>query len=172
MPCKEEEDRRSTGVPSIVRSRVRLSERNPKEMIKRELRLSKAFRQGNKLIKNAFINLSPILSTIVPNVWYIRPQRSVQCSTILSLFFRKCSFCLLLPYLELWHSAVSTMLLVKGCSYTWKIFKLFDILIASSYLCHCLTPIASFMGVERARVQGFTSFLSLTGAEKYGKQHT
>ena len=33
-------------------------------------------------------------------------------------FFRKCSFCLLLPYLELWHSAVSTMLLAKGCSVT------------------------------------------------------
>ena len=107
-----------TGVPSIVRARVRLSERNPKEMIKRELRLSKALRQGNKLMKNAFINLSPILSTIVPNVWYIRPQRSVQCSTILSLFFRKCSFRLLLPYLELWHSAVSMMLLAKGCSVT------------------------------------------------------
>ena len=107
-----------TGVPSIVRSRVRLSERNPKEMIKRELRLSKAFRQGNKLVKNAFINLSPILSTIVPNVQYICTQRSVQCSSILSLFFRKCSFCLLLPFLELWHSAVSTMLLAKGCSVT------------------------------------------------------
>ena len=36
MPCKEEEDRRSTGVPSIVRSRVRLSEGNPKETVKRE----------------------------------------------------------------------------------------------------------------------------------------
>ena len=69
-------------------------------------------------MKNAFINLSPILSTIVPNVWYIRPQRSVQCSAILGLLFRKSSFCLLLPYLELWHSAVSTMLLAKGCSVT------------------------------------------------------
>jgi hypothetical protein len=107
-----------TGVPSTVRSRVRLSERNPKEMIKRELRLSKALRQGNKLMKNAFINLSPILSTIVLNVWYICPQYLVQFSAILSLFFRKCSFCLLLPYLELWHSAVSTMLLAKGCSVT------------------------------------------------------
>ena len=107
-----------TGVPSTIRSKVRLSERIPKEMIKREQRLSKALRQGNKLIKNAFINLYPILSTIVPNVWYICSQRSVQCSSIFSLFFRKSSFCLLLPYLELLHCAVSTMLLAKGCSVT------------------------------------------------------
>lgn len=57
-----------TGVPSTVRSKVRLSERNPNETIKWELGLLKALRQGNKLVNNAFINLSPILSTIVPNV--------------------------------------------------------------------------------------------------------
>ena len=47
-----------------------------------------------------------ILGTIVLNVKYIAPEYCVQCSTILSSLFGKCSFCLFFSFLLSLHRAV------------------------------------------------------------------
>ena len=65
-------------------------------------------------MKNAFYKIYCVFRTIVPNVQYNYPEHWVQCSTILSLFYTKYSFCLWISFLLALYSVVLTNLLAKA----------------------------------------------------------